>query len=421
MCILLLFLASHLAIAQRISGTLRGQVSDPTGNVVAGATVTAINQDSGVSQTTVTNSAGTYIYPDLLPGSYTVKVSSQGFSESVSRDVHVVTNVDTDRNVALQVGGASETIEVTTAADTVDLTSSTISSTFNSKEVIDLPSGSASPLQLSIFSANTTAQQGGVLGSGGSVAGQRPRMNSFSIDGIDDNDTGVTGNRSNVIQDAVSEFNLVTNPFSAEYGHSGAGQFNIITKSGTNRWHGSVEDYLQNRNLNALGQPDESRTASRRQLLTTFPALDVNRVGGTIGGPILKNRWFFFGAYEYYNQRAGRCQRSGGPSDRGWLKHAEIAGSESANRAIAFGVADRRAARTRARFRSPMLPEIPWRCHSARPLCFLPHHSKSMMPSSRRTTSGGSTRSAAASSTTTRRTSQLLLCRRQISINHPPS
>lgn len=301
-CIVLLFLTSHLALAQRISGTLRGQVSDPTGNVVAGANVTAINQESGVSQSTVTNSAGTYIYPDLLPGTYTVKVASQGFSESVSRDVHVVTNVDTDRNVALQVGGASETIEVTTAADTVDLTSSTISSTFNSKEVIDLPSGSASPLQLSIFSANTTAQQGGVLGSGGSVAGQRPRMNSFSIDGIDDNDTGVTGNRSNVIQDAVAEFNLVTNPFSAEYGHSGAGQFNIITKSGTNRWHGSVEDYLQNRNLNAL----DNLTKAALQpggALDHIPRLDVNRVGGTLGGPILKNRWFFFGAYEYYNQR----------------------------------------------------------------------------------------------------------------------
>ncbi len=302
-CLVLLFLASQFALAQRISGTLRGQVSDPTGNVVAGANVTAINQDSGVSQTTVTNSAGTYIYPDLLPGSYTVKVSYQGFSESVSRDVHVVTNVDTDRNVALQVGGASETIEVTTAADTVDLTSSTISSTFNSKEVIDLPSGSNSPLQLSIFSANTTAQQGGVLGAGGSVAGQRPRMNSFNIDGLDDNDTGVTGNRSNVIQDAVSEFNLVTNPFSAEYGHSGAGQFNIITKSGTNRWHGSAEDYLQNRYLNALDNLTKAALLPGGSLDHT-PRLDVNRVGGTIGGPILKNRWFFFGAYEYYNQRA---------------------------------------------------------------------------------------------------------------------
>ena len=297
-----LLLMSLYSLGQRITGTLRGEVADSSGNVVVGAKVVATNQESGVSQSTVTNSVGTYIFPEILPGVYTVSVSSEGFSNSTVRDLHVATNVINDRNVTLAVGGGSTTIDVSAAAETVDLTSSTISTTFSTKEALDIPSGTNSPLQLSLFSANTTAQQGGVVGTGGSVAGSRPRNNSFTIDGVDDNNTESSGSNSLVIQDAVAEFNLVTNPFSAEYGHAGAGQFNIVTKSGTNNWHGSGEYYLQNRFLNALDNLTKSSIADGS--LDHTPRLDISRVGGTIGGPILKNRWFVFGAYEYYDQRA---------------------------------------------------------------------------------------------------------------------
>ncbi|ABF42840.1 hypothetical protein Acid345_3840 [Candidatus Koribacter versatilis Ellin345] len=290
------------AMAQRITGTLRGQVTDSAGSVVVGAKVTAANQDSGVTEKTATNSAGTYIFPELLPGPYTVTVQSEGFATSAVRDVRVATNVVNDRNVSLAVGGSTTTIDVNAAAETVDLSSSTVATTFDTRETLDIPSGSNSPLQLALFSANTTAQQGGVTGTGGSVSGTRPRSNSFNIDGVDDNNAGTSGQISNVIQDAVAEFNLVTNPFSAEYGHAGGGQFNIVTKTGTNSWHGSGEYYLQNRFLNALD--NLTKDAIAQGAIDHTPRLDVSRVGGTIGGPIIKNRWFIFGAYEYFDQRA---------------------------------------------------------------------------------------------------------------------
>lgn len=293
----LLGLFSLYAFAQRTTGSLKGQVTDPNGAVVVSAQVTATNQDTGVTESTVTSSSGLYIFPSLLPGSYTVKVAGQGFHESVRKDVPVTANNERALDVAMAIGATSETVEVMSGAEAVETATSTVSNTFSSKEVIDIPTGSPNPLQLAIFAPNTTAQQGGISGIGGSVGGQRPNTNSFNIDGVDDNNVGVTGNNSNVIQDAVSEFNLVTNQFSAEYANAGSGQFNIVTKTGTNNWHGSAQEYLQNRNLIALDNLVKQAKASGS--LDHTPRFDQSLVGGTIGGPIQKDRWFIFGAFQY--------------------------------------------------------------------------------------------------------------------------
>jgi hypothetical protein len=290
-------LTSVCAQAQRTTGTLRGQVLDPQGAVVAGAKVTATNEATGVVQSTQTTSAGTYIFPTLLPGKYTLKVESEGFRESVSKAVQVVTNADNEVNFALSLGSANQTIEVTAGVEGVQTTNATLSNTFSSKQVIDVPTGNNSPLQLAIYAPNTTAAAGGITGVGGSVGGMRPNTNSFNVDGVDDNNVGVTGNNTTVIQDAVAEFNLVTNQFSAEYANAGSGQFNIVTKSGTNAWHGSGEYYIQNRNLNALDNLTKQALADGS--LDHVPRFDQSRVGGTIGGPLVKNRLFIFGAYEY--------------------------------------------------------------------------------------------------------------------------
>ncbi len=108
---------------------------------------------------------------------------------------------------------------------------------------------------MALLAPGTTGQGAGVTGEGGSIGGTRPRMNSFTIDGVDDNRLDITGHSQNVIQDSVSEFNLLTNQFSAEYGHSAGGQFNIITKTGTNQWHGDAWEYNQNRDYDAREQP----------------------------------------------------------------------------------------------------------------------------------------------------------------------
>lgn len=295
--LVLLFAVSLPAFAQRTTGSLKGQVTDPNGAVVLGAKVTATDQNTAGSQSTITTSSGLYIFPTLLPGNYTLKVEGQGFRTSVRKDVPVTANGERALDIVMSVGSTSETVEVVAGAAAVETATSTVSNTFSSKEVIDIPTGSQNPLQLAIFAPNTTAQQGGIGGTGGSVGGQRPDTNSFSVDGVDDNNVGVTGNNSNVIQDAVAEFNLVTNQFSAEYANAGAGQFNIVTKTGTNNWHGSGQEYLQNRNLNALD--NLTKDALKSKSLDHVPRFDQNIAGATIGGPLKKDRWFIFGAFQY--------------------------------------------------------------------------------------------------------------------------
>src|SRR5262249_49748297 len=149
---------------------------------------------------TVSTSSGTFEFPTLLPGPYTVSVKVQGFRDSVTKGVNVAANSVADRNVTLSVGSTSETVEVNAAVTEVQTTTSTVSNDFSAREVLDVPTGNGSPLQLSIYAPNTTAAQGGISGVGGSVGGQRPNANSFNVDGVDDNNIGVTGNNSNVIQ-----------------------------------------------------------------------------------------------------------------------------------------------------------------------------------------------------------------------------
>ncbi len=286
--------------AQRITGTLRGQVLDPSGAAVPDAQVTATNQETGVSVKVATTSAGTYSLPTLLPGLYKITVEAKGFKSFVKKDVSVIANQDNVADAQVELGAATEMIEVTGGAVEVQTTSSSLNNSFDARSV-DLPSGAGtlngSLLNLAVLAPNVIAQPGGVTGIGGSVGGTRPRDNNFTVDGVDDNNLGVTGNNSTVIPDAVAEFNLTTNQFSAEYGHSAGGQFSLVTKTGTNNWHGSGEWYNQNRDYNSLD--NLTKGAIIAKTLPGQPAFDNNRFGGTVGGPIIKNKLFVFGAYEY--------------------------------------------------------------------------------------------------------------------------
>jgi carboxypeptidase family protein/TonB-dependent receptor-like protein len=290
------------AFAQRTTGTLRGQVLDPAGAVVADARVTATNKGTGVSQTIVTTSAGTYYFPSVLPGSYAVTVEATGFKKYVKTDVPVLADQENVADARLELGVISQTVEVNASAVSVQTTSSTLTNDYDFSQVGGLPSGAGtlngSPLNLAILAPNVIAQPGGVVGIGGSVGGTRPRENNFVVDGVDDNNLGVTGPNSTVIPDAVGEFVLLTNQFSAEYGHSSGGQFITVTKTGTNNWHGSGEWYAQNRNFNSLDNLTKAGVLSGT-IPGGQPAFDNNRFGGTMGGPIIKDKFFVFGAYEY--------------------------------------------------------------------------------------------------------------------------
>src|SRR5437879_593271 len=288
------------AAAQRITGTLRGQVFDPTGAAVPDAQVTAMNQETGVSVRITTTSAGTYSFPSLIPGLYKVEVEAKGFKSFLKTDVSVIANQDNVADAHVDLGVATEVVEVSGGSVAIQTTSSELNNTFDSR-AMDLPNGggtlNGSPLNLAVLAPNVVAQPVGVTGIGGSVGGTSPRDNNFTVDGVDDNNLGVTGNNSTVIPDAVSEFNLTTNQFSAEYGHSAGGQFSLVTKTGTNDWHGSAEWYNQNRNYNSLD--NLTKGAILNGSLPGQPAFDNNRFGGTVVGPIIKNKLFVFGAYEY--------------------------------------------------------------------------------------------------------------------------
>lgn len=298
--LLLTFLALAPLHGQGTTGALRGQVLDPSGSVVPEAEITVTNQETGVTVKTTSSSAGTYNLPSLIPGLYKISIEAKGFKSYVQKDVNVLANQQNEANARLEVGGTSEVVEVSSGEVTVQTTTSTINNTFDTKDV-DLPNAggtlNGSPLNLAVLAPNVIATPGGTQGIGGSVGGTRPRDNNFAVDGVDDNNLGVTGNNSTVIPDAVAEFNLTTNQFSAEYGHSAGGQFSLVTKTGTNEWHGSGEWYNQNRNYNSLDNLTKSAIDSGT--IPGQPAFDNNRFGGTIGGPIIKSKLFIFGAYEY--------------------------------------------------------------------------------------------------------------------------
>jgi hypothetical protein len=281
--------------AQRLDGTLRGTVEDPSGAVVHDVTVTATNEVTGSTHSTQTTSVGEYVFPNLLPGLYTVQVQVPRFTKFIRQSVRVLPNqvVTADARLTIETVGAAIEVAVS-GGETVSTTSSQLSYDFDAHAVSDLPNpnNSGSPLNLALLAPNTTTQGAGVLGEGGSIGGARPRMNSFSIDGVDDNRIDVTGHVSEVIPEAVADFNLVTNMFSAELGHSAGGHFNIVTKSGTNNWHGAFWGFNVNRNFNAMDNLEKGSglNAPRR--------FDFSRVGADAGGPFIKNKFFVYGAYQ---------------------------------------------------------------------------------------------------------------------------
>jgi hypothetical protein len=296
--------ASHALHAQRLDGTLRITVTDKTGSSIEDARVTVTNQATNVPKTATASSAGTYVFPDLTVGTYSVTVEKDGFRKAVVKDIQVESNQVAEASAMLEVGDVSATVEVEAGAELVRTESSELGATFAGKVVNDLPVNTlgGDVKEFAVFAPGTTTQQGGVQGSGGSIGGLRPRFNGFSIDGVDDNRLDVNGPTQPVIQESVAEFTLLTNQFGAEYGHSAGGQFNIVTKSGTNDWHGTAWWYDRNRDLDAATNQEKTSYTGTGDVKNRF---DYNREGGSIGGPIKRNRLFIYGAYEFQGEGLG--------------------------------------------------------------------------------------------------------------------
>jgi outer membrane receptor protein involved in Fe transport len=294
-------LFNAIAVAQVSSGSLVGTVLDPSGAAVPKAKVEVKNLETNVVSSTTTDDQGAYRVNNLVAGNYSITASASGFSTSTLQNVTVDANKIATANVTLQVGTTASTVEVTESVAVIDTTTATIQNTFSTQLVRDLPvSGlGIGVANLALLNAGVTSSQNLGTGEGPSVGGQRPYNNNFMIEGVDDNNRQVTGSLIRFVpNDAVSEFTVLQNQESAQYGHSSGGQFNIILKSGTNEFHGSAYEYLQNRNLNAIDQTVQNQ-AIANGVRPVNPRHDENRFGGSFGGPIKKDKLFFFALYDY--------------------------------------------------------------------------------------------------------------------------
>src|SRR6185312_4369576 len=226
---------------------------------------------------------------------YQLSVSATGFSRVEWTGILVPLNQTVTTNVSLQMEKASTSVEVTAAAAAIDTTTAQIQNTFEGRELQDLPmaSGGSGIINLSLLNAGVGTSSGLGFGTGPSVGGQRPSNNSFTVEGIDNNDKGTTGPLVFIPNDAVAEFTSLQNQFSPEFGHSSGGQFNQIVKSGTNEFHGMLYEYLRNRTMNAA---DNQSFIAGTEL---HPRYDQSRLGATFGGPIKRDKLFFFTNFEY--------------------------------------------------------------------------------------------------------------------------
>ena len=292
----LVLMAANAALGQAISGNLVGTVVDTTGASIITAKVDATNNATGVVASSATNGSGAYRFENLPVGRYKIAATAQGF-RTVEQQVEVVLNQTGTLNLTLSAGGVGETVEVLGEATTIDTTTAQLQSTYDDRMSQDLGLTSAGGLgagvlNLSLLSSGVAQSSSLGLGAGPSVGGQRPYNNNFTVEGVDNNNKTVTGYLIVVPNDAVDTFTLLQNQFSAEFGHSSGGQFNTVIKSGTNSYHGMVYEYLRNRNLNAIDN------IYALQGLKSNPRFDSNRYGATFGGPIIKNKLFFFTNFE---------------------------------------------------------------------------------------------------------------------------
>lgn len=300
--VLLCLLSSTLVIAQSTGGRILGRVADSTGAVLAKVTVHLVNHATSVVRDTQTNDSGDYVFVEVAPGTYNVDFELSGFKKNVQKDIAVDINQVVTLNSTLQVGTQEETVEVTSAAPLVDTTSTQLGAVVNNRSVNELPLNTRDTYQFLQLQPGVQSQLGSsastLYGSdqAGSVSvnGGRGRANNFSVNGGDANDQFVNLPTVQPTPDAVEEFRVITNTFDAEYGRNSGAVVNVVTKSGTNQFHGNVYEYFRNTVLNAQGYFN-----------TVKPQENQNQFGGTFGGPLRKDRTFFFTSYEGRRVRQG--------------------------------------------------------------------------------------------------------------------
>jgi Carboxypeptidase regulatory-like domain len=295
------------AFAQAGTSTVGGIVTDPQGNVVAGASVTLTNVGTNTSRTTTSNDVGKYSFEFVQPGDYRVEVEAKGFKKSVLNDVHALVAQSTTADVKLELGQVSETVTVSAnaAEQLINRDDATLGNTFVPKQITELPTNARSVPALLTLQAATTRD--------GEVAGSRSDQANVTLDGVDINEaqTNSVGasvqddpiasnlpNNNTVLRlnsEAIQEFRVTTTNPNANQGHSGGAQISLVTRSGTNDWHGSLFELYRSKKLAANDFFNNRVGIAKPQLIR-------HSFGGSFGGPIKKDRAFFFYSFEALRQ-----------------------------------------------------------------------------------------------------------------------
>ena len=289
---LLAVVIPSLATAQMTRGGLVGTVRDASGGVIPGVTVTVTNLDTNTVRVAVSDENGLYRLQALEPGRYRIVSTLEGFARVEQQDVRVQPALDTTVDLVMRPGGLQEAVTVTAEATNIGLnrTNPTIGTTISSRTVEELPlpgGRNINNLVLTIPNSSSTTGQGTFA-----INGNRPRNNNYMVDGSDNNDISVTISTSALIPETVAEFQVLQNPYSVEFGRNSGGQINVITKSGSNRFSGDFFDYYQSAGMNSLSNIDKANEL-------TDPSKYVrHQLGGDIGGPVFRDKLFFFGAMQ---------------------------------------------------------------------------------------------------------------------------
>jgi Carboxypeptidase regulatory-like domain len=306
-----------VAMAQQTTGDIRGTVTDSSGAVVPGVKVTIARAGTGENRSTQTNSSGDYEFNALEPGHYSIRIENRGFKTVTIADLVLVVGDHARMDAQLQVGNVSETVPVSAAVPALETQNATLSSAVTEHAVQDLPLNGRNYITLAQDTAGANPGLTGFgLASGSrpddrrqdsdfSVNGQSDVLNNELIDGMDNNERiiGTIGVRPSI--DAIQEFRVETNLYSTDTTRTAGGVVNIVTKSGSNQFHGSLYEFFRNDVLDA-----------RNFFANTGPKPELrqNQYGGSLGGPIKKGKTFFFGDYEGFRQIAGQTEVSTVPT-----------------------------------------------------------------------------------------------------------
>ncbi len=295
-----LSLSATSTFAQSVRGTILGTVSDPSGAVVRKARVTAREVSTGLTRSELTNDEGEYSIPQLPAGFYSLTVEEPSFKKAEKNGIELRVDDRLRIDVALAVGAVSETVAVEATAPVISTDSATVGNVVDNKKVTELPLNGRNFLQLNLLVPGANQ---GVKGSqnqtqGGSITvnGAREQSNNFLLDGMDNNDLAINQYAVAISTEAILEFKVQASTYSAEFGRSPGAQINIATKSGSNQIHGVLYEYLRNNDLDAKNFFDRPGP---------IPGYKRNQYGGSVGGPIKKNKTFYFGNFEGARIRQG--------------------------------------------------------------------------------------------------------------------